>query len=94
MSDVQSPCEKIASFGRGGKLCLDKTSPQAGAEPNLNLIPPPPGLFDDRVTVSAQAPGQERSTAEQLYQKAKDFPVRPMLGSAKGVKVTIKTDLL
>ena len=96
VSDIKSPCEKTASFGGGGKLCADKQKTGTpDQEIDLSLAPPPPGLFDDLVTLSGNQPKTEGpSQAEKLYQEVKDFPVRPMLGGAKGVKVTIKTDLL
>jgi hypothetical protein len=48
----------------------------------------------DTATISGPAADQDPNKPSHLSQQIKDFPVKPMLGGTKGIKVTIKTDLL
>ncbi len=93
MSDIKSPCDKTATFGGGGKLCPDKPKTEGSPKGlDLTLAPPPPGMFDDLVSLSGQTSGsQEPSMIDQGVQEYKDSPVKPMFGGPLGIKgVTVK----
>ncbi len=63
-----------------------------GANPGLNLAPTPPGMINDRVTLSGRT-SNEPSGLDTAIKEYKESPVKPMFGGPamiKGITVTVK----